>query len=81
MLLNSFFLQNAALSHQTVFVVSQFGVTESILVTVGGPRCILDALEQFLSLREPQNAIFGGLWIPLTFKYRILRPSEGQKLL
>ena len=50
-------------SHQTVLVASQFGVTESIPVTFGGPRCILDALEQFLSLRGPQNAIFGGLWV------------------
>ena len=63
MLLNSFFLQNAALSHQTVLAASQFGVTESISLTFGGPRRILDALEQFLSLRGPQNAIFGGLWI------------------
>jgi len=63
MLLNSFFLQNAALSHQTVLLVSQFGVTESSPVTFGGPRCIIDALEQFLSLGGPQNAIFGGIWI------------------
>ena len=62
-LLNSFFLQNAALSHQTVLVASQFVVTESIAVTFGGPRRILNALEQLLSLRWPQNAIFGGLWI------------------
>ena len=63
MLLNSFFLQNAALSHQTVLVASQFGVTEPIPVTFEGPRRILDALEQFLSLRGHQNAKFGGLWI------------------
>jgi len=55
------FLLNAALSHQTVLVASQFGVTESITVTFGGPRGILDALEQFLNLKGPQNAIFGGL--------------------
>ena len=63
MFLNSFFLQNAALSHQTMLLASQFGVTESIPVTFGGPRCILDALEQFLRLRGPQNANFGGLWV------------------
>ena len=54
-LLNSFFLQNVALSHQTVLLASQSGVTESIPVTFGGPRCILDALDQFLSLRGPQH--------------------------
>ena len=46
-------------SHQTVLVASQFGVTESIPVTFWGPRGIRDASEQFLSLKGPQNAIFG----------------------
>ena len=56
-------LQDEAFLCHTPLVVSQLGVVESIPVTFGGPRRILDALEQFLSLRGPQNAIFGGLWI------------------
>ena len=35
------FFQSAALSHQTVLVASQCGVTESIPVTFGGSRCTL----------------------------------------
>ena len=46
-----------------MLVASQLGVVETIPVNFGGPRRILDALEQILSLRGPQNAIFGGLWI------------------
>ena len=73
------FLQSAALSHQTVLVASQCGVTESIPVTCGSPRGISVTLEQFLSLKGPQNAIFGNLWI--FTKNRILRRFEAQKLL
>ena len=47
MFLNSFFLQNAALSHQTVLVASQFGVAELIPAAFEVHRCILAALEQF----------------------------------
>ena len=58
-------LQDEAFLCHTPLVVSQLGVAESISVTFGDPRRILDALEQFLSLRGPQNVIFGGLWILL----------------
>ena len=54
-------LQDEAFLCHTPLVVSQLGVVESIPVTFGGPRRFLDALEQLLSLRGPQNAIFGGL--------------------
>ena len=56
-------LQDEAFLCHTPLVVSQLGVVESIPVTFGGPRRFPDALEQLLSLRGPQNAIFGGLWI------------------
>ena len=56
-------LQDEAFLCHTLLVVNQLGVVESIPVTFGGPRRFLDALEQLLSLRGPQNAIFGGLWI------------------
>jgi len=53
------FLQNAALFHQTVLVASEFGVTESIPVNFGVPRGILDALEQFLSLKMRYLEVYG----------------------
>ena len=53
-------LQDEAFLCHTPLVVSQLEVVESIPVTFGGPRRILDALEQFLSLTGPQKAIFGG---------------------
>ena len=56
-------LQDEAFLCHTPLEVSQLGVVELIPVTFGGPRRFLDALEQLLSLRGPQNAIFGGLWI------------------
>ena len=55
-----------------MLVASQFEVFELIPATFEVPRGILDALEQFLSLKGPQNAIVGGLWI-FTKKSRILR--------
>ena len=56
-------LQDEAFLCHTLLFANQLGVVELIPVTFEGPRRILDALEQFLSLRGHQNAIFGGLWI------------------
>jgi len=62
-------LQNEAILRQILWVASQFGVVESISVIFESRGRILDSIEQFLSSRELQNAIFGDIWIFM--KYRI----------
>ena len=69
----NFFSKMRPFLTKTMLVASQFEVAELIPATFEVPRGILDALEQFLSIKGPQSAIVGGLGVDFYQKITYFR--------